>query len=229
MRDIHRKFVKEGQITLIDKEKKHKDAYFFLFNDIAVTTSIQAKNIYKFKSIFSLQYCKLLQDGASLIITSSESKESITIKPAIEERESWIKEISKVISDLNSTQGLLYSLRDYPVLINSFFLVFEKSLESLMKKETDPSKQIPSIIEDLMKRIEDSIETPGIFRISGSKVTTTQIKNQINRGIPVDLSFLDDHVVASLVKQFFRCLPDSLIPASAYQRLVDCGRQGIPL
>jgi hypothetical protein len=105
--------------------------------------------------------------------------------------------------------------------------VFEKSLDLLMKRETDSSKTIPTVIEDLIKRIEDSaIETPGIFRISGSKVTTNQIKNQINRGIPIELSFLDDHVVASLVKQFFRSLPDSLIPSSHYQRLVECGRQG---
>ena len=71
-----------------------------------------------------------------------------------------------------------------------------------------------------------AVETPGIFRISGSKIQIGQIKDQVNRGINVDISFLDDHVVSGLLKQWFRLLPDPVIPFEFYDEYLNCEQAG---
>ena len=100
------------------------------------------------------------------------------------------------------------------------------ALEKLMEREQE-GQLIPSFVEEMIKRLEEgALETSGIFRISGSKNAINQVKNQVNRGITVELAFLDDHVVSSLLKQFFRFLPDPVIPFSLYQTFLDCHNDG---
>uniref|UniRef100_A0A6B2LU16 Rho-GAP domain-containing protein n=1 Tax=Arcella intermedia TaxID=1963864 RepID=A0A6B2LU16_9EUKA len=58
----------------------------------------------------------------------------------------------------------------------------------------------------------DSLSSVGLFRVPGEKSQIDYFKNQFNEGIEVNFSSCSAYDVAGLFKDFFKSLPDKLIP-----------------
>eukprot|EP01156_Anaeramoeba_ignava_P013865 Anaeramoba_ignava/a607689_79.p2 GENE.a607689_79~~a607689_79.p2 ORF type:complete len:291 (-),score=94.81 a607689_79:68-940(-) len=99
--------------------------------------------------------------------------------------------------------------------------LFGVSVEEVMwfQRTTDPDTLIPKIIPFLCQAIKDKggMKTQGIFRTPGRTDEMTSAKSQFDHGI-YTYSFKSPNDAASLLKQFFRDLPEPLIPLKFYQQ-----------
>lgn len=64
------------------------------------------------------------------------------------------------------------------------------------------------------------IETEGIFRRSGSKLKTDELKRRVNLGEVLSLHNEEPHNVASLLKSFFRELTEPLLTFELYDEII---------
>lgn len=123
-----------------------------------------------------------------------------------DERQGWIKAIRKVIySDLGGA-------------------IFGQSIEETMVYEHRWNRKIPYIIEQSVEFLtEYGLEVEGIFRLPGRATLVKELKDRFDcaEKIVFDISEHDVHSVASLLKMYFRELPESIIPSSYYQLLMN--------
>ena len=105
--------------------------------------------------------------------------------------------------------------------------VFGETLEYIMKmqEETHPNLKVPRILPFLTDAVMqlNGQQCEGIFRVPADSELTTELrlkleKNQYNLG-----RLADPNVPASLLKFWLRDLAEPLIPASLYQRCIECG------
>ncbi|XP_074811848.1 rho GTPase-activating protein 11A isoform X2 [Natator depressus] len=96
--------------------------------------------------------------------------------------------------------------------------VFGISLHSLPQSVVPEYGSIPSFLVDACKYLEEHVHTEGLFRKSGSFVRLKTLKNQLDQGenclpaaLPCD--------IAGLLKQFFRELPEPILPTDLQEAL----------
>lgn len=123
-----------------------------------------------------------------------------------DERLQWIKAIRKVIySDIGGA-------------------IFGQSIEETMMYVHRCGKKIPYLIETSVEFLmEYGLEVEGIFRLPGRTVLIKELKDRFDcaEKIIFNISDHDVHTVASLLKMYFRELPESIIPSSNYQKLMN--------
>ncbi|XP_065899319.1 ralA-binding protein 1-like [Dysidea avara] len=79
--------------------------------------------------------------------------------------------------------------------------------------------ELPTVFRECINILEDrGLEQEGIYRLSGMKSKIDEIKAAYDRGEEVDLESADANVVASLLKQYLRELPDSLLTSRLQDR-----------
>ena len=120
-----------------------------------------------------------------------------------EERQDWLKAIRKVIySDIGGA-------------------IFGQSIEETMSYEHSCKlRDIPYIVEQCVEFItEYGLDVEGIFRLPGRTTLVKELKDRFDcaEKIIFDISEHDVHSVASLLKMYFRELPQYIIPSSYYQ------------
>lgn len=84
---------------------------------------------------------------------------------------------------------------------------------------------IPRFVEVCTNIIDHKgLQTVGIYRVPGNNAAITVLTEEINRNyddVPVDDPRWNDlHVVSSLLKSYFRKMPDSLITAQLYPNFI---------
>ncbi|XP_015916544.1 ralA-binding protein 1-A isoform X2 [Parasteatoda tepidariorum] len=80
------------------------------------------------------------------------------------------------------------------------------------RNKTRDGVELPVIIRECIDYIEEhGLACEGIYRISGLKSKVRQLKDQYNRGEKVYMYEHEPHVVASLVKQYLRNLPEPIL------------------
>ncbi|XP_077483243.1 ral interacting protein isoform X1 [Amblyomma americanum] len=85
-------------------------------------------------------------------------------------------------------------------------------LTALEKNPSDDGIELPAIVRECLDYIEEhGLMCEGIYRMSGVKSTVQQLRAAYNRHEPVCLSEHGPQVVASLLKQFLRELPDPVL------------------
>ncbi|KAG2187237.1 hypothetical protein INT44_004922 [Umbelopsis vinacea] len=92
-------------------------------------------------------------------------------------------------------------------------LAFGVSLEKLAEfdnaSEADED-YVPSVVKQIIEHLQQNgISQKGIFRKSPSSEELKFVKDELNRGVKIDLSKYDIHLSASLLKVFFRDLPQA--------------------
>ena len=135
MRDFNRIYIREGSVKVFDKEKKYKEYkefHLFLFNDILVQTIFQAKNQFKFKKLYKLQYASFTFDSSKLITLSSDDFDQQLVFTAVEEKEKdgWIRDLFKTLNDMENTRGYSSSLLFFSSSL-LFILIFIYLFRSL--------------------------------------------------------------------------------------------------
>ncbi|GFY50883.1 ralA-binding protein 1-A [Trichonephila inaurata madagascariensis] len=75
--------------------------------------------------------------------------------------------------------------------------------------------ELPVVVRECIDYIEEhGLACEGIYKISGLKSKVRNLKNQYNRGEKVYLYEHEPHIVASLLKQFLRDLPEPILTAA---------------
>lgn len=73
------------------------------------------------------------------------------------------------------------------------------------------------LFRELRKR---GLEQVGIFRLSANRQTITELSEQCNAGIEIDLETADVHVCAGLLKLFFRDMSEPLMTTALYNEWI---------
>lgn len=84
---------------------------------------------------------------------------------------------------------------------------------------------IPSFLVDACTSLEEHIHTEGLFRKSGSVIRLKALKNKLDHG-ESGLSSAPPCDIAGLLKQFFRELPEPLLPTDLHEALFKAQQLG---
>ncbi|NWS94587.1 RHGBA protein, partial [Mionectes macconnelli] len=103
--------------------------------------------------------------------------------------------------------------------------IFGISFHALPRSLVPEYGYIPSFLVDTCEYLEEHVHTEGLFRKSGSLVRLKALKSKLDQGenclsaaLPCD--------VAGLLKQFFRELPEPILPAHLQEGLVKAQQLG---
>ncbi|XP_071049993.1 rho GTPase-activating protein 23 isoform X4 [Onthophagus taurus] len=87
---------------------------------------------------------------------------------------------------------------------------------------------VPRLVEACTEIVETKgLETIGIYRVPGNNAAVTALTEEANRCdelTQIDPRWNDVHVVSSLLKSFFRKMPDSLLTANLYSKFIDADK-----
>ncbi|KAI1896425.1 hypothetical protein AGOR_G00094640 [Albula goreensis] len=90
------------------------------------------------------------------------------------------------------------------------------------------NKFIPLIVEICCGLVEDmGLEYTGIYRVPGNNAVVSSLQDQLNKGIdinPTEEKWQDLNVISSLLKSFFRKLPEPLFTDDKYNDFIDANR-----
>ncbi|KAF7225881.1 transcript variant X3 [Nothobranchius furzeri] len=94
------------------------------------------------------------------------------------------------------------------------------------------NKFIPVIVEFCCGLVEEmGLEYTGIYRVPGNNAMVLQLQEQLNKGVdinPAEERWQDLNVVSSLLKSFFRKLPEPLFTNDKYNDFIDANRMENP-
>lgn len=96
--------------------------------------------------------------------------------------------------------------------------LFRHSLTSLQMEDQKVPQPILEILTELFRR---GPSTSGIFRKSALIRTTKQIRQMLDEGKKVTFQDISPVVLASVLKEFFRTLPESLITSEVYENFLN--------
>lgn len=91
------------------------------------------------------------------------------------------------------------------------------------------SDNIPLIVELCVGIVEArGMESVGVYRVPGNSVAVNALSESLNRGFDClntsDPRWNDVNVISSLMKSFFRKLPDPLVTSDLYSALIEASR-----
>ena len=90
-----------------------------------------------------------------------------------------------------------------------------------------PSQRVPLVVEFCVNHTEsEGLEIEGLYRKAGQMTVTTSLSVELDKG-NYDLPDTSDiHTITSLLKKFFKELPDPLVPMAMYYEFVSVGQDG---
>ncbi|XP_055753177.1 rho GTPase-activating protein 23-like isoform X3 [Salvelinus fontinalis] len=90
------------------------------------------------------------------------------------------------------------------------------------------NKFIPMIVEICCGLVEEmGLEYTGIYRVPGNNAVVSSLQDQLNKGSdinPAEEKWQDLNVISSLLKSFFRKLPEPLFTDDKYNDFIDANR-----
>lgn len=107
-----------------------------------------------------------------------------------------------------------------PSQSNTGTVVFGQPLDTIIARQ---GAVVPTLVQAAVDWLaENGLQEPGVFRISVAAPELAQLKNWCNSTDNPDFSTVSDpHLVASILKTYFRELPEPILTYALYQRLVD--------
>ena len=93
-----------------------------------------------------------------------------------------------------------------------------------------PSRLVPEILEQSLRRLDLELETEGIFRLSGNQVTISKVfsgpnakmRAEYEQGQGSITQSQSVHDVTGIMKLYLRELPEPVIPFDYYDRVIQC-------
>ncbi|TRY59606.1 hypothetical protein DNTS_003889 [Danionella cerebrum] len=90
------------------------------------------------------------------------------------------------------------------------------------------NKFVPQIVEICCGLVEDmGLEYTGIYRVPGNNAVVSSLQEQLNKGVDINIAeekWQDLNVVSSLLKSFFRKLPEPLFTDDKYNDFIEANR-----
>jgi Rho GTPase-activating protein 1 len=130
--------------------------------------------------------------------------------------------LSQLYVDIDKeTLPLPPSILTYDFLLNKessdMNPVFGVSLSELMSRPENKGETIPKFLKHLMDHIrQHGMNAQGLFRLSGNVTEVNKVKILLNNNDNVDLCHCDIHTIATILKQFFREMPEPLFTYECY-------------
>jgi len=196
---------------------------------------------------YSLNYEEVMKDDAAILTAEKDKKdaslskliESINNKKdlsefiqlnAYEEIPSTLIEVNETDSQ-NENQENTKRITCYEFIKNSAEadpqIVFGEDLNEIIKRE---NTEVPLILTKCIRLIEDiGIETPGLYRFSGSNNRIQHLKALFNKNsylTTINNIINTDNIndITGLVKLFFRELPDPLLIRGLYHQFIEASK-----
>jgi hypothetical protein len=118
-------------------------------------------------------------------------------------------------------QSLTLRVWFYGSLTHEETKVFGTPIEVLYKRSNTPSTQLLPFLAQLFNIVNTGgLDEVGIFRLSGSVKQGETMKKTINDGKSIDNNS-DVILCASLIKEFLRSMPESLISGTYYDQIME--------
>lgn len=124
-------------------------------------------------------------------------------------------------------RGVLASVSNYKNAsgreIDENIAFFGVSLETVMKRDSENSNEIPSMIEKMFNHLEEkeAHKIEGIFRVCGTQSSIDSLLSCIDSGRKdVNLNDYDIHVIANCLKYYFQVLPEPVLTIELSQRFI---------
>jgi hypothetical protein len=100
-----------------------------------------------------------------------------------------------------------------------------------LAREGNPDPPIPSFVKSLIEYLDTKADAEGIFRIAGSRSSMETLRTQIDKGSKLDFNAYQEyqsvHTLASLLKLFFRLLPEPLLTFDVYDPLISLSEKAV--
>ncbi|KAM9308058.1 rho GTPase-activating protein 21 [Gastrophryne carolinensis] len=95
------------------------------------------------------------------------------------------------------------------------------------------NKYVPWVVDTCCKLVEErGLENTGIYRVPGNNAAIASMQEEINKGLTnfdlQDDKWRDLNVISSLLKSFFRKLPEPLFTNDKYNDFIDANRKEDP-
>ncbi|BFZ07015.1 hypothetical protein BsWGS_10054 [Bradybaena similaris] len=123
----------------------------------------------------------------------------------------------KRVNKLNKNRSRYGSQTQDDVFTNA---IFGEPLKKLAGTLLTGYGYVPQFLIDAAKVVDANIDTEGIFRKSGSITRQKELMRDVEAGKPLDSANIHD--VASLIKQFFRKLPEPIFITIYHESFVRC-------
>ncbi|KAL6842045.1 hypothetical protein ACP4OV_028024 [Aristida adscensionis] len=104
--------------------------------------------------------------------------------------------------------------------------VFGVSAESMQCTYDGKGNSVPTILLLMQERLyaQGGLKAEGIFRINPENDQEEQVRDQLNKGVvPEDI---DVHCLASLIKAWFRELPEGVLDGLSPEQVLQCSSEG---
>ncbi|KAG8443271.1 hypothetical protein GDO86_011901 [Hymenochirus boettgeri] len=90
------------------------------------------------------------------------------------------------------------------------------------------NKYVPLIVDVCCKLVEErGLESTGIYRVPGNNAAISSMQEELNKGFTEDM--IDLNVISSLLKSFFRKLPEPLFTNEKYNDFIEANRREDPV
>ncbi|KAH3766465.1 SH3-domain binding protein 1 [Pelomyxa schiedti] len=207
-----RQFITQGTFN----SREHGLIRILLFSDILVLAKCKSKTLQpQFLAAMGLhtfgikevpdisptmKFCVQIADP-HMIVSFSAENDSI--------RKEWIEHTNNAISRVMQRK------------------VFHVELRELLATGREQGRDVPSLVESAVAFLENSVDSEGLFRISGN---ATQIEELVTKIEETDSAFefpesSDPNVVAGVLKRFLRNLPVPLIPFASQSEFLKCAEE----
>ncbi|XP_069112527.1 rho GTPase-activating protein 23-like isoform X2 [Argopecten irradians] len=171
---------------------------------------------------------------------STKKLQVLSLKPKIPHSPSMKRKKAESKDDntkAKTLRGKLKSFRKYGVLGSGHSEEHEQSGMfgvPLSCCIPSPNNDFVPLIVDLCTKIVEArgLEVTGVYRVPGNSAAVNHMQEELNKGIDnmnVDHEkWCDVNVISSLLKTFFRKLPDPLITTELYQSFINANRTEDP-
>eukprot|EP00727_Mastigamoeba_balamuthi_P012825 m51a1_g8165 putative domain-containing protein (712) ;mRNA; r:83327-86473 len=212
-----RRFIRDLGVTFsVKKAKKQTQRRMYIFSDLILFAD--GNHVTDHTSIEGLKLEKE-DDPATMHISSSSLSCYIVFRSDFE-KENITKEIMALLHHNKNDN-----------------MVFGNDLNTLLAKE-DRLNSVPIEVEKMIECLSTpaSLDFEGLFRVAGSLAEVQELKKRMDNGWSPEVETLVEkawpHTIASLLKVFFREMPEPLMTFQQYEACLDMcevkGEQQIP-
>eukprot|EP01132_Coremiostelium_polycephalum_P002043 gene2043-2514_t len=173
-------------------------------------------------------YDRVVKDTLNLYQDSELALENSAVQTVLAAYESYydffqkgVFQMSKIKTEIDNYKKIILETNKVAAKLRNYVprKTFGVKLEEIFAREAH--RPMPLFLEEMFKFLEKRAPSAeGIFRISAGKSAQEGLQQRIeSSGAHFDLNNIDDpHVVSSVLKLFFRSLPEPLIYYSNYQK-----------
>jgi hypothetical protein len=209
LNDPERRYLREGDVVLLDLNGKKRKRYLFFFSDLILFTKSVGDDIYTIQpnDVFSFDHATLTENEIAELVPGVKAKD----KEAPQKCFTLQRENARFHVMCNLEAELFIWIAKITQQIRSNQLVFGVPLDEVITREAS-SHGIPLLMYHSIQALEEKgMYSPDLFSRAGNAHTLKTLKKLIDRGKVVTFTDYDPYVVANLLEDYLLALPEPLL------------------